>query len=1030
MTSFTQDVDCILSPPLKRQKTSGNRFTFLSTSATQKHCFDQLGLTAVPTVNALEDSEEDEDEIVHCALKSTHSSNEDDDTEDEIVDLDLKSTHSSDEDDDVEHEDDEMVDLDVKSTVSSDKDDDKQDKDEMVDFDLRSSTLSYSEDDEQDSECMLPSNPTKQTVIRSFQTQYLDQPGITPSPILDVAIRGDANDELLLKTPKVIVTRKEPNDKPLTRLKQPYVNAPDLLEDDSQDIEMEHYELKGSLSSEDDIAGSQPLYLVDYSTREHPFVVVDNNQYWRMNSNKNKQYFYCSWSSYKNGKRWKCKGAVHGIVTDGILMLSYLKPCSIDHEPNWTVKHAQKALQMMQLNLSMVCGKKPHDIFDKNAMKNPSKIIELKLHYNRVKRNLYNHRMNQNVKLAKTTEDAIREIEKKGLLDSKWDQMVKGIKDRSENEYVSDCLAYYPKQLVPNHPDIDLHEHDTQLYGLLYGKTAINLRINWLNGQRLHDKVTKDWFGSLLIGKTSKNYLVIQPNYVKRMLQSGLVKRVLLDGTFVKVFGADGKVIYNMELFWSGLIKAPSLEYVSKLIPMGCCMTKSKAKGTYQEIADLVRDHDGMAHLWKDVEELSVDLEWSLGNEFKDRLLVSSKILYCFFHTEQRWFGKLNKLGLKPNYKNNLNFKMEINHLFYILFLPDELIPQFHHDQSRKVLESSTIKNQVKVLLRYHNDNYTHPTNAKFHVKKWGLYYRILKSTLTRLDLTNNLEEIYNKLFKQRCGKHPNYRIMCDALIDVYAKGAMEFEMVHEASLQTQQEYKKCFNRKRKSRIATDKELLNVMKRFHKEWTEQRNKEYDYQFCRQYLTRVLAIVKPYLFTAEDIVDALTPEISDEESSDEELELLVEQELLEMANNINEEGDDEVEFWTLDNRRFHEKRKEYTKTYDLAKSDELMNQLIKIIRADSDYKEIVHNKLNEDGFLLESTPYPLLNVSLFNVPEGSVLAYYDDNSGEWEIAVLLYVEKVTTINAMFLLPEALPNTSKELWVEWAKLTRKNQRFRVL
>ena len=103
-------------------------------------------------------------------------------------------------------------------------------------------------------------------------------------------------------------------------------------------------------------------------------------------------------------------------------------------------------------------------------------------------------------------------------------------------------------------------------------------------------------------------------------------------------------VLFKQQIFVSVLIRAPSIEYTSKLLPVICVLTTAKTKENYREIATLIKTvNETKYHVNFDhIKEFSCDMEWSLFTEFIGRWVTKAVAMFCWFHTMQRWMKNIS----------------------------------------------------------------------------------------------------------------------------------------------------------------------------------------------------------------------------------------------------------------------------------------------------------------------------------------------------------------------------------------------------
>eukprot|EP01083_Nonionella_stella_P284876 969763_1 len=292
----------------------------------------------------------------------------------------------------------------------------------------------------------------------------------------------------------------------------------------------------------------------------------------------------------------------------------------------------------------MIGSDEPRSVFNDIKLNDPMLLKDSGVKWNTCKRSLYRHTFSESNSLLNERIEVRVWVTTTDVAHTFWQELSKFAEGLTMDELLDKHIANLAHEMVQLHPDLIVDVDNAMLYKLCYERSIIDLKIKYIKARNIKTKVPRSFFSSMLLDYTSNESILFQSRYGAEIIKyKEWTWRWMIDGTFVPIW-LSNKVGYSMEIFWSVRIPAPSIEYVSKIIMVGCAWTFSKKKENYIEIATKIRSANQLKYDvdFSHITELSSDMEWSLFTEFVRNLLINAHSCFCFFHTMQNWMKHLS----------------------------------------------------------------------------------------------------------------------------------------------------------------------------------------------------------------------------------------------------------------------------------------------------------------------------------------------------------------------------------------------------
>ncbi len=291
----------------------------------------------------------------------------------------------------------------------------------------------------------------------------------------------------------------------------------------------------------------------------------------------------------------------------------------------------------------MVTGQKVKSVYEVTKLYQPILYSTTCTSYRHCSRQLYRYAETEKQPKIVSRKEWIEHLQSKGCL-SWWSQAAELANSDSWDVVLDAFVQSHAAELTEYHPDVIIDSDTKREFELLFQRSKIDLELKYLRSKNIHKRVPNAYFSDLLLSvEPEYESICIQSEYANEMVKSGLIDTIMLDGSFVKIFGMDNKVLYSHEISYSGLIKSGTLDRSSKIIPLGVIWTNGKQSDNYTRICKSVIDkHTEWAKNMECIRHLSTDMEWSLFTDFKVNWWPNASNDFCFFHIFQKWIGRVN----------------------------------------------------------------------------------------------------------------------------------------------------------------------------------------------------------------------------------------------------------------------------------------------------------------------------------------------------------------------------------------------------
>ncbi len=293
----------------------------------------------------------------------------------------------------------------------------------------------------------------------------------------------------------------------------------------------------------------------------------------------------------------------------------------------------------------MVTNDKPKLVFNDVLFHNPIKFQSSKIRYNGQKSSMYRQKRNKAESgLLATRPEFAALCNTTEYLENYWCRYERLALDMSMDDMLVKYIGKYAKSLIKLHPDQCLSVADKEIYSLTYVRTVADLKIQWYQSKAIRSRVPRNYFSSMLLAVCKDHSVIIQSAFAAKILNDKIFcTRLCIDGTFAKIYGAK-EPIYPHQIFYSVLIRSPSIERTSKLLTLGCVYTCGKKKTNYTDIATWIcnANKDKYEVDCSHIKQMCTDMEYSLFTEFNECWLKDADVLFCFFHVMQAWMKNLN----------------------------------------------------------------------------------------------------------------------------------------------------------------------------------------------------------------------------------------------------------------------------------------------------------------------------------------------------------------------------------------------------
>lgn len=189
------------------------------------------------------------------------------------------------------------------------------------------------------------------------------------------------------------------------------------------------------------------------------------------------------------------------------------------------------------------------------------------------------------------------------------------------------------------------------------------------------------------IFKGERILVFFKKSFVDQLLQNIEHPIMFIDGTFksaAKMFKQSFTIHFAIE---------------NHGIPAIYCLLENKKQTTYEQLFKIIKNILGLDN----ITTVMVDYEKAIHNALRT-VFPNIQVKGCWFHFTQAILRNLGSVGLKSKYKNNLEFRLIIQHLFNLALIPLEEIDKVYNqicDLLKAFDSTPSYKDNIQKFLNY-----------------------------------------------------------------------------------------------------------------------------------------------------------------------------------------------------------------------------------------------------------------------------------------------------------------------------------------